>query len=207
MIRTPPTWFLLLELTTLFIIFPLLYFFDLIPVHKIIPLVVLFIYCVIVLGLNRSVNPDRFKANANWKVIVVRFVSLSILIFLWIKFFSPNALLADFRVNKQLLFMTLIYPLSSAFPQELIFREFFFYRYESLYKHKAVFIICNMILFSFAHIYFANWTILFFTFVGGLIFALTYLKTKSLLVVTVEHSLFGMLILSSGLADQFYKAF
>ncbi|WP_276366729.1 CPBP family intramembrane glutamic endopeptidase [Chryseolinea sp. H1M3-3] len=207
MIRNPPTWFLLFELTTLFIIFPLLYFFDLIPVHKIIPLVVLFVYCVIVLGLNKPINPDRFKTKANWKAIVVRFLSLNIVIFLWIKFFSSNALFADFSVNKQLLLMTLIYPVSSAFPQELIFREFFFYRYEPLLNHKAVAIICNMILFSFAHLYFANWTILLFTFVGGLIFSLTYLNTKSLLVVTIEHSLFGILILSSGLADQFYKAF
>ncbi len=65
----------------------------------------------------------------------------------------------------------------------------------------------NVILFAFAHIYFANWTILIFTLIGGTIFALTYLKTKSLLVVTIEHTLFGMLVLSSGLSEQFYKAF
>jgi membrane protease YdiL (CAAX protease family) len=103
--------------------------------------------------------------------------------------------------------MTLIYPLSSAFPQELISREFFFHRYEPILRNKNVVIATNVVLFSFAHLYFANWTVMIFTLVGGFIFALTYLKTKSLLVVTIEHTLLGVVILSSGLANQFYKAF
>ena len=65
----------------------------------------------------------------------------------------------------------------------------------------------NIFLFSFAHIYFANWTILLFTLIGGAIFAHTYLRTRSLLVVTIEHTMYGVLILSSGLSNQFYKAF
>jgi membrane protease YdiL (CAAX protease family) len=207
MIQKPSKGYLLLELTILFVLFPLLYFFDVIPIHKVIPLVGLFLYCIIVLALNKPVNPHRFKASANWKLIVLRFVALSFVIFLWLRFFSPNQLLADFATNKQLLFMTIIYPISSAFPQELIFREFYFYRYEKLFSNQTVFIIVNMFLFAFAHLYFANWTIILFTLVGGLLFALTYLKTRSLLVVTIEHSLFGLLILSSGLSDQFYKAF
>jgi membrane protease YdiL (CAAX protease family) len=109
--------------------------------------------------------------------------------------------------NKQLLFMTLIYPFASAFPQELIFREFFFQRYGLLFKNEKYIIVINIVLFAFAHIYFANWTIILFTLAGGLIFVTTYLKTRSLLVVTIEHTLFGIFILSSGLSDQFYKAF
>lgn len=205
--RSSSAIYLLLELFVLFIITPVLYFFDLIPVNKIIPLAVLFVYCVTILFLYKPVNARRFTVQANWRFIIIRFIGISLLIFLWIVFFSPNPLLADFRANKQLLVMTLIYPISSAFPQEVIFREFFFYRYEPLLKSKTQIMIMNVILFSFAHIYFANWTVLIFTLIGGFIFALTYLKTQSLLVVTIEHTLFGVLILSSGLANQFYKAF
>ena len=207
MSRKIATPFLLLELILLFVIFPILYFFDLIPFHKLVPLVVLFIYCVIILVRQRYANPDRFKTKANWRLILLRFIGISILILVWIKIFSPNPLFADFNANKKLLLMTIIYPFSSAFPQELIFREFFFFRYKPIFQNEIILIAMNVILFAFAHIYFANWTILIFTLIGGTIFALTYLKTKSLFVVTVEHTLFGMLILSSGLSEQFYKAF
>ena len=205
--RKIPTPFLLLELILLFVIFPILYFFDLIPFHKIVPLVVLFIYCVVILVRQRHDNPNRFKTKANWVLILLRFIGISILILIWIKIFSPNPLFADFNANKKLLLRTMIYPFSSAFPQELIFREFFFYRHKPIFRNEIVLITINVVLFAFAHIYFANWTILIFTLIGGTIFALTYLKTKSLFVVTVEHTLFGMLILSSGLSEQFYKAF
>jgi uncharacterized protein len=207
MSRKIATPFLLLELLLLFVIFPILYFFDLIPFHKLVPLIVLFIYCVIILVRQRHANPDRFKTKANWRLILLRFIGMSILILVWIKIFSTNPLFADFNTNKKLLLMTIIYPFSSAFPQELIFREFFFYRYKPIFQKEIVLIGVNVILFAFAHIYFANWTILIFTLIGGTIFALTYLKTKSLFVVTIEHTLFGMLILSSGLSEQFYKAF
>jgi uncharacterized protein len=207
MSRKISTPFLLLELILLFVVFPILYFFDLIPFHKLVPLVVLFIYCVVILVRHRHANPDRFKAKANWKLILLRFIGVSILILVWIKVFSHNPLFADFNGNKKLLLMTIIYPFSSAFPQELIFREFFFYRYKPIFQNEIVLIGMNVILFAFAHIYFANWTILIFTLIGGTIFALTYLKTKSLFVVTIEHALFGILILSSGLSEQFYKAF
>jgi membrane protease YdiL (CAAX protease family) len=207
MIRKFSNGYILVEFSVLFIIVPLLYVLDLIPFHKIIPLVALFIYCAVVLAINRPNNPDRFRAKANWRFILLRFFIISVLIFLWIIWFSSNPLLADFGANRQLFYMVLIYPFSSAFPQEFIFREFFFYRYKPLFKSEMALVGTNILLFSFAHIYFANWTVIIFTLAGGLIFALTYSKTRSLLVVTIEHTLFGLVILSSGLAEQFYKAF
>lgn len=207
MIQGSRKWYILIELIGFFIVVPLLYWLDLIPIHKVIPLLVLFIYCVVILFINKRFNLSRFSLKANWTLILIRFFIIGSLIFLWIRLFSPNPLLADFSSNRQLLCMVLIYPFSSAFPQELIFREFFFYRYEPLFKNQTVLVGINVLLFAFAHIYFANWTIVLFTLIGGLIFSLTYLKTKSLLVVTIEHTLFGVLTLSSGLADQFYKAF
>jgi uncharacterized protein len=199
--------YLLLELIVLFVALPLLYFFDLIPFHKVVPLIILIVYCAVILFLYPEPNANRFKLTANWGAILLRFSLMAVLIAAWIKFFSTHALLADFTENKKLLLMTLIYPFSSAFPQELIFREFFFSRYRSLFQTKTVMVLVNIVLFAFAHIYFANWTILLFTVIGGAIFTHTYLKTKSLLVVTIEHTMYGMLILSSGLSGQFYKAF
>jgi membrane protease YdiL (CAAX protease family) len=103
--------------------------------------------------------------------------------------------------------MVLLYPFLSAFPQELIFREFFFYRYRNLFRKPQILIAVNIIVFAFAHVYFMNWIVIVFTLVGGALFALTYHQTRSLLVVTLEHSIYGLVILSSGLWEYFYKAF
>jgi len=105
------------------------------------------------------------------------------------------------------LLMVLLYPFFSALPQELIFREFFFYRYRSLFPNPQVLIAVNVVVFAFAHVYFMNWIVIVFTLVGGALFALTYQQTRSLLVVTLEHSIYGLVILSSGLWEYFYKAF
>jgi hypothetical protein len=60
---------------------------------------------------------------------------------------------------------------------------------------------------SFAHLYFLGGVVIVFTLIGGLIFSLTYLKTQSLLVITIEHTMYGSVILASALGEQFYKAF
>jgi uncharacterized protein len=200
-------WFLIAELILFFVVFPVLYWLDWIPVHKVIPLIVLFVYCLVILVRHKRMNRDRFGWTANWKLILYRFLLIGAVIFLSIYFFFEKSLLADFGANRKLVYMIIMYPLLSAFPQEVIFREFFFYRYASIFRNSTVMLIANIILFAFAHVYFAKWIVIGFTVIGGLIFSLTYLKTRSLLVVTIEHTLYGLLILSSGLSDHFYKAF
>jgi uncharacterized protein len=197
----------LLELILLFVVLPLLYVCDLIPVHKIIPLLLLFAYCGCILLVDKPINSKRWSIRADWKLILVRFSILGALILMVLYFFSSSPLIANFQENKKLLFMVLMYPFLSAFPQELIFREFFYYRYKILFQHPTILLSMNVVLFAFAHVYFTNWLVMAFTLIGGVIFSITYLKTKSLLVATIEHTLYGLLILSSGLSGQFYKAF
>jgi membrane protease YdiL (CAAX protease family) len=200
-------WYHVLELTVLFIIMPLLYATDMLPVHKVVPLVGLLIYCAIILLVKKAVNPNRFSLAANWKLIVIRFVVISAVVFLLIRFYLHVDFFANLRENRKLFYMILMYPLLSALPQEVIFREFFFYRYRALFRHEAVLFTVNVILFAFAHIYFDSWIVMIFTLVGGSIFSLTYIRTRSLLVVSIEHTLYGLMVLSSGLGEYFYKAF
>ncbi|HVD97710.1 MAG TPA: CPBP family intramembrane glutamic endopeptidase [Cytophagaceae bacterium] len=194
------------ELLVLFILMPLLYLFDLIPVHKFIPLLLLFLYCIFVLGIHKRLKQINWKLQAHWKHIGTRFAGVTLVVFLFI-LLTSHPLLADLQAQKRLLLMIIIYPFLSAFPQELIFREFFFFRYTTLFKNQKSLLVSNVLLFSFAHIFFYNWIILVFTLVAGSIFASTYLKTKSLLVVTLEHTVYGLMILFSGLAGYFYKEF
>ena len=203
----PSRSFLVAELTVLFVIVPVLYWLDWIPVHKVIPLAILFAYCLIVLVRHKRMSADMFGMAAHWKSIIVRFLLMGALIFLCIRFFFERSLVADFSANQKLISMIIMYPLMSALPQEVIFRAFFFYRYEEIFRNNLVMLIANIMLFAFAHVYFGNWVVIAFTLIGGLFFSLTYLKTRSLLVVTIEHTMYGLLILSSGLSGYFYKAF
>ena len=200
-------WLHLVELALLFVIMPLLYVADALPVHKLIPLVALLVYCTIVMLVNKPVNANRFSLACDWKLILIRFVIINVVVFLVIRFVLHGELFADLQKNRKLFYMILMYPLLSALPQEVIFREFFFYRYNTLFRNPSVLVIMNVVLFAFAHIYFGSWLVIIFTLVGGTIFALTYRQTRSLLAVTIEHTLYGLMVLCSGLGEYFYKAF
>ena len=155
---------------------------------------------------NGEIRVKQFPGSVDWIIIFIRFILFVLILFTAVVFFSNN-LWADFSGNKKLIIMLAVYPLLSALPQELIFRKFFFHRYGDLFSNRDFLLVINIVLFSFAHIYFGNWIVIVFTLIGGLIFTLTFLKYKSLRVVTVEHSLYGLLILSSGLSQYFYKPF
>jgi membrane protease YdiL (CAAX protease family) len=200
-------WYYIPELIILFIVIPVLYLFDTIPVHKVIPLVALLIYCGSILLIKKPANASCFSIKANWKIILALFITTSIAVYLFIYLYVSKGLFADLPENRKLLYMILMYPLLSAFPQEVIFREFFFYRYGTLFRNPAWMVAVNMLLFTFAHIYFASSIVIIFTLVAGTIFAITYMRTRSLLVVSIQHSLYGLMILTSGLAQHFYKAF
>ena len=196
-----------IEFICLFVILPLLYATDLVFIPKVIPLIVLFVYCLGILIAHRRHSTVWLRMQANWKLIIIRFILINIAVAAAIVVFSSHPLLADFQSNRKLLLMVLLYPFFSAFPQELIYREFFFYRYRNVFRKPQTLIAVNIILFAFAHVYFMNWIVIVFTLVGGALFALTYHQTRSLLVVTVEHAIYGLVILSSGLWEYFYKAF
>jgi len=146
-------WFLIFESILLFLILPLLYLADVLLVHKVIPLVILLAYCAIILLLDKPANPNRFRLAANWKLIAIRLAIIAAVVFLLIKFYFHLDLFADLPQNRKLFYMILMYPVLSALPQEVIFREFFFYRYETLFRHPAILVAVNVVLFAFAHIY------------------------------------------------------
>ena len=64
-------------------------------------------------------------------------------------------------------------------------------------------IMCAMV-FCFAHIFVINWIAPLLGIFGGYIFASTYKKTKSLLIVSIEHALYGNTIFFLGLGWFFW---
>ncbi|WP_245825457.1 CPBP family intramembrane glutamic endopeptidase [Pseudocolwellia agarivorans] len=99
------------------------------------------------------------------------------------------------------LFILFFYSLFSVYPQELLYRTFFFKRYQALFKSEWLFIIVNAALFSLAHIFFKNVLVILLTFIGGILFALTFKKTKSTLLVSIEHSIYGCWLFTVGMGN------
>jgi membrane protease YdiL (CAAX protease family) len=103
----------------------------------------------------------------------------------------------------QWLRILILYPLIAVYPQELFYRAFVFERYRPLFPTNISMLLASSIAFAFAHIVFRNWQAPLLTLAGGLIFGYRYLTTRSLLLVTIEHALWGLLVLSIGLENRF----
>jgi uncharacterized protein len=137
--------------------------------------------------------------------IMGRFVIATILITLVVAYWMPEKFLAFPRDRTMLWALVMVfYPLLSVIPQEMIFRPFFFRRYQALFPHPKVMLIVNALAFGFAHVVFQNWVSVVLCSAGGAMFALTYQRSRSLALVCIEHALYGCMIFTVGLGYYFY---
>jgi CAAX protease family protein len=164
-----------------------------------------FLYILFVL-LRVENNQFKIAKGLNWKLFwnqtLLKLLAIIILTTIYVWWFDKTNLFSVV-LNKPLLWLAIlfIYSVFSVYPQELIFRTFFFQRYEGLFKSKALFIFINAIVFSLAHLFFRNTLVLAITFLGGLLFGLTFYKTKSTLFVTIEHAIYGCWLYTVGLGE------
>jgi membrane protease YdiL (CAAX protease family) len=93
----------------------------------------------------------------------------------------------------------LLYPLLSVYPQGIVYRAFLFHRYRPLFPSARARILASALAFSAVHVIFENWLAPTLTLVGGLVFAWTYERTRSSLVVAFQHALFGCFLFTIGL--------
>jgi len=96
------------------------------------------------------------------------------------------------------------YPVLSVFPQVVVYRVLFIQRYAPLFAHPYLAWVVGALVFSLAHLTFRNYVTLIFTFVGGLLFIHTYLKTRSVWLNALEHSLYGDFIFTIGWGVYFF---
>lgn len=108
----------------------------------------------------------------------------------------PTGLFSIFDREEQPWFLplliTLFYPWVSVYPQNVLCRALFCQRYRPILGGGWGLILVNAAAFSFIHIMFNNWVVLLLTFVGGILFTRTYLKSRSLLLATIEHAMYGI---------------
>lgn len=98
-----------------------------------------------------------------------------------------------------------LYPLVSAYPQEVIYRGLFFHRYGRIFRSERLTILASGLAFSLLHVVYDNLPALVLTFIGGLAFSFTYARTKSILLAGLEHAIYGCLVFTTGLGRFFYE--
>src|SRR5581483_11123551 len=96
------------------------------------------------------------------------------------------------------------YPILSVWPQEIIYRAYFLQRYRPILGNTWLLLLASSVAFAFAHIVFANSIAIILTFVAGWLFATTYMRTRFLPFVAVQHSLYGCAVFTIGLGHYFY---
>ncbi len=199
----------LLEFVGLFFGIPAIYTAGLVELPMILFLIILTVGCVLILLIDRTFQ-SRLLWNAapvrtGMKNVVLAFLPLAVLMLLFTLVLHRDWL---FRFPRQAplfwMIVMILYPIFSVYPQELVCRVFFFHRYEQVFGRGGALILASAIAFAFMHIVLENWIAVSFTFVGGLLFSITYARTRSLLLVTIEHALYGCWIFTIGLGTYFY---
>ncbi len=193
------------ELLIIFIIIPISFLFNYSPILKLIIGVFGLTYIIYVLAKVEKIKL-KVEKNINWKKFwqstLIKFLIIAIITTVFVWFTDKENFFLVLLNKPQLWLMILIfYTFFSVYPQELIYRTFFFQRYQSLLKNEILFILINAVVFSLAHIFFKNTLVLFLTFIGGIIFAYTYKKTKSTLLVSIEHAIYGCWLFTVGMGN------
>lgn len=137
-----------------------------------------------------------------WRRTSVTFLLIAIITTIYVYLKSPEQLFYV-PLHKPLLFIAIlfVYSVFSVWPQEFIYRTFFFRRYEALFSSKIQLVFINALLFSLAHLFLKNTLVIILTFIGGIIFTMSYFSFKSTLLVTIEHAIYGNWLFTVGMGQ------
>lgn len=201
---------LLAEFALLFLLLPVaLYFLR----QTIAPYLLLFLVTCLAWCLLLLLSDHRFKRFRLWNIdkllrylpwVLRSFLLAATAITIASWYFTPQWLF-KLPIEKPQVWLTLllIYPLFSAWPQEIIFRTFLFHRYKKIFKSKRLRVVISASVFALGHLMFANWIAVAGSFIAGLVFSVTYMHSRSTLLVAIEHSLWGVWLFTAGLGIHF----
>ncbi|MDX1388111.1 MAG: CPBP family intramembrane glutamic endopeptidase [Acidobacteriota bacterium] len=199
------------EYVVLFVGAPLAYVSDLIPLPPIPALWILSGACLAILLGARDFDRRRLWNARRLRVRLLRallpFLFAAPLLFVMTATVAPEKLFGMIR-ERPVLWGTLmvLYPVLSVYPQGLVYRAFIFHRYRPLFRNRWMRIVASALAFSMVHVIFENWIAPLLTLAGGLLFAWTYARTRSALVASFQHALFGCFSFTIGLGWFFYYA-
>jgi CAAX protease family protein len=207
----PSLLLLIAEFTLVFVVTPLLMSFRIIP-NLPIPYLLMASFAAYLVLRREPGLPS--KPLLSWRGIfpmlaplLLRDAILLVLLGLAVRLFAPEFLFS--LIKQQPLFwamLMLLYPMFSVCPQEFLYRTFFFRRYQPLFGAGWGMIAASSLAFSFVHIVFGNWLAVALCSLGGILFSLTYHRSGSLLLASIDHALFGNFIFTIGLGQFFHHA-
>ena len=200
---------LALECAFLFLALPLLIKFRLLPNFPIPYLVLTGVAILLILHRDPSFDSSRLFTWGDYRPlltrILIRDIICLILLGLAVRLFAPQLLFSLVKQRPWLWDVIMVlYPLVSVYPQELLYRAFFFHRYQGLFGSGWALPIASALAFGFVHIIFGNWLSVVLCMIGGLFFSMTYSQSGSLLLACVDHAIFGNFIFTIGLGRFFY---
>jgi uncharacterized protein len=150
---------------------------------------------------------DPARERQHLKQILLRFTGCTLTLIGLVFALFPHKLFLFPRTEPLYWAVLLIaYPLLSVYPQELLYRAFFVRRYRHLFPRPEWLLFASALVFAWMHLIFRNPFAVLLTLVGGLFFTHTYLRTRSLRLVCLEHSLYGNLIFTIGLGEFFSQS-
>lgn len=195
----------LVEFFVLYILIPVFFALALPFTLKAVIAILGFLYIIYIL---LKVEKNQFKVgkNLNWKLFwkntSLKFIVIICLTTAYVWWVDKDSFFVVVHYKTLLWsFILFVYCIFSVYPQELIFRTFFFQRYQELFSNNSLFIFVNAIVFSLAHIFYRNTLVLVITFLGGILFALTFNRTRSTIMVSIEHAIYGCWLFTVGMGD------
>jgi membrane protease YdiL (CAAX protease family) len=194
-----------LEMSLLFILSPLLIVLPIPTAVKITAILLALTYSCMVSKKIGLFTRQKLIGDG-WYILpssmVLRFSLFVVLSFLFVWLYLPDSLFSVILGNPWLwLAICFFYAIFSVYPQEFLYRLFFFQRYQILFSNPYIFLFVNACVFSFAHLFLNNTLVFILTFVGSIVFALTYKKSQSLMLVSLEHSAYGAWLFTLGLGE------
>ncbi|MDO3693753.1 CPBP family intramembrane metalloprotease [Wenyingzhuangia sp. chi5] len=193
-----------IEFILFFILYPIFLAISIIPLnYKLYTVPFVFTYVLYVSYLDRKVlfikrkflQPPSFWRTTSFRLLMVIVSSL-----IYILITNKDLLFISILTQPVLwVKMIFVYTVFSVIPQEYVYRVLYFHRYKDLFKSPNTFFLVNAFVFSLGHLMFQSTLVLIITFIGGLLFANTYQKTKSIFWVSVEHLIYGGWLFTVGM--------
>lgn len=173
-------------------------------------ILLLALVCLVILWRDPAFDRHALRAfPRHWQPCLVRigltFLAGGAALLGWAAWSEDIELFSFPRQRTELWLLVLVlYPLVSALAQELIFRVFLFHRYRALFATPGRRVLASAAAFALAHLILGNWQAPALSLLGGLLFAWTYARTRSLPLVVLEHGLWGDWLFTLGLGRYFY---
>jgi hypothetical protein len=98
-----------------------------------------------------------------------------------------------------------LYPMLSVWPQEFLYRRFYFWRYGAIFTSTRELVWSSACAFCMLHAIYHNAVSIVLSLLAGWVFASHYARSGSLLLVWLEHTVFGQWAFTIGLGRFFYR--